>query len=140
MPVKHTPDRDLGWRGEVYPAGQVAFLPDDLAIALGLAPDAGVLIPTATAAAETADPEIPDSAIAESDPTVPDLRLEAAARRLAELEAIFDPDGDRDWAAIKEIGDRLGVKKHPDGWDSSFLRIIEAEFGEAIAAALEDGE
>jgi hypothetical protein len=132
MPVKHTPDRDLGWRGEVYPAGQVAFLPDDLAIALGLTLDMqrpdGVPL---------RDPEILDSRILENDPTVPDLRLEAAVARLAELEAIFDPDGDRDWQAIKEIGDSLGVKKHPDGWDSSFLRIIEAEFGAAIAQALE---
>lgn len=126
MPVKHTPTEDLGWRGEVYPAGQASFIPDDLAIALGLMEPEAI-----------ADPEILDSRILESDPTVPDLRLDAAARRLAELEAIFDSNGKRDWAAIKEIGDRLGVKKHPDGWDSSFLRIIEAEFGAAIAAALE---
>lgn len=82
----------------------------------------------------------PDTAMAELDAAAeaaaPALDVFSAVARLAELKEIYDADGKRDWKAIKAIADPLGVKKHPDGWDSSLLRIIEAEYSPAIAAAL----
>lgn len=102
----------FGWRGQVFPAGSTS-IPEDLAIALRLSPE---------------------SAIADEDDQT---RIDAAIDRLAELERIFDADGKRDWRAISEIGDRLNVTKHPDGWDASFMLIIEAEFGPEIAKAVE---
>lgn len=60
--------------------------------------------------------------------------LEAASKRLEELEAIYIEKG---WQAIAAIAKPLDVTKHPDGWDSSLLRIIQAEFGAEVAAELE---
>ena len=60
--------------------------------------------------------------------------LEAAANRLAELEGIYVTDG---WKAIQAIAKPLGVTKHPDGWDSSLLDILKAEFGPEVAAQVE---
>lgn len=60
--------------------------------------------------------------------------LEAASKRLEELEAIYIEKG---WQAIAAIAKPLDVVKHPDGWDSSLLRIIQAEFGADVAAELE---
>jgi len=60
--------------------------------------------------------------------------LEAAANRLAELEGIYVADG---WKAIAAIAKPLGVTKHPDGWDSSLLEILKAEFGPEVAAQVE---
>jgi len=83
----------------------------------------------------------PDAAVvaldAAAQAAAPALDLLSAVARLAELQEIFDADGKRDWKAIKAIADPLGVKKHIDGWDSSLLRIIEAEYSAEIAAALE---
>ena len=104
---------EQGWRGQVYPAGP-AFIPDDLAIALGLT-------------------GIPVTEQGKSE-------LAEATERLDELKRIYDAEGKRDWAAIKEIGDRVGARKHPDGWDSSFLRIIEKEFSAEIAKAIAEAE
>jgi hypothetical protein len=82
----------------------------------------------------------PDAALAElaaaADAAAPALDVISAVARLAELQEIFDADGKRDWQAIQAIARPLGVKKHPDGWDSSLLRIIEAEYSAEIAAAL----
>jgi len=82
----------------------------------------------------------PDAAIAALDAAAqaaaPALDILSAVARLAELQQIFDAEGKRDWKAIKAIADPLGVKKHIDGWDSSLLRIIEAEYSAEIAAAL----
>ena len=119
-----------GWRGKQYPAG-CRSIPVDLAIALGLVAD--------SAKAEFVDPGAPESKSEQSEISDSEngVDLQAAIARLAELESIFDSEGKRDWQAIREIGVALGVEKHPDGWDSSFLRIIEAEFSAEIAAALE---
>ena len=121
-----------GWRGKQYPAG-CKSIPVDLAIALGVVAD--------SAKAEFVDSGIPESASEQSEISDSGNKvggdLQAAIARLAELESIFDSQGKRDWQAIREIGNDLGVEKHPDGWDSSFLRIIEAEFSAEIAAALE---
>jgi len=85
--------------------------------------------------------DAPDAAIAALDAAAqaaaPALDLLSAVARLAELQEIYDAEGKRDWKAIKAIADPLGVKKHIDGWDSSLLRIIEAEYSAEIAAALE---
>ena len=106
-----------GWRGKRYPTG-CTFVPQDLAIALGLTePATG----------------IPVSGQGKSE-------LAVAAERLEELKRIYDAEGKRDWAAIKEIGDRVGAQKHPDGWDASFLRIIEKEFSAEIAEAVAEAE
>ncbi|MEO0533250.1 MAG: hypothetical protein AAF215_05220 [Cyanobacteria bacterium P01_A01_bin.123] len=110
-----------GWRGKRYPAG-CTFVPQDLAIALGLEATTGIPV------AEQGKPESPQ-------PTQ-DALLRMAAERLEELKRIYDAEGKRDWAAIKEIGDRVGAQKHPDGWDASFLRIIEKEFSPEIAQEL----
>ncbi|MBE7384390.1 MAG: hypothetical protein F6J95_023625 [Leptolyngbya sp. SIO1E4] len=118
MPIPYTPDRELGWRGKVYPAGRPTLIPEDLAIALGFS-------------SSPAQAQTEDEALAAQG------AMAAAVQRLEELQLIYDAEGKRDWKAIKEIGDRLGVEKHPDGWDSSLLRIIEAEFSTAIAQALE---
>ena len=125
----------FGWRGHVFPAGSTS-IPEDLAIALGLVDD--------SAKAEFVDSGTPESTSEQSESEQSEISdsengvdLQAAISRLAELESIFDSQGKRDWQPIKEIGDSLGVEKHPDGWDSSFLRIIKAEFGEEIAEALE---
>jgi len=67
---------------------------------------------------------------ADTGPTLAD-----ASARLAELKGILHDQG---WRAIKAIGDDLGVERHHDGWDSSLLRIIQAEFGEAMAAQVEE--
>lgn len=119
-----------GWRGKQYPAG-CRSIPPDLAIALGLVDD--------SAKAQFVDPGAPESKYEQSEISDSEngVDLQAAIARLAELESIFDSEGKRDWQAIREIGNDLGVEKHPDGWDSSFLRIIEAEFSAEIAAALE---
>jgi hypothetical protein len=77
-------------------------------------------------------PAPPVEAPAESPPQ-PDLA--AAVARLDELQRLYEAEG---WRPIQAIGAALGVTKHPDGWDSSLLRIIEAEFSAEIAAALED--
>lgn len=60
--------------------------------------------------------------------------LAEAQARLTELEGIYITDG---WQAIRAIAVPLGVEKHPDGWDSSLLRIIQAEFGAELAIELE---
>ncbi|MEL7314822.1 MAG: hypothetical protein AAFN08_07715 [Cyanobacteria bacterium J06559_3] len=123
--LRVTLDSDYGWRGVVYLAGP-ATIPDDLAIALGLSDTTGVSV------MEPANPEI--AAPAEG------ALLRMAAERLEELKRIYDAEGKRDWAAIKEIGDRVGAQKHPDGWDASFLRIIEKEFSPEIAEALAESK
>lgn len=63
--------------------------------------------------------------------------IDEAKSRLTELDSIYITDG---WKAIKAIAEPLGVEKHPDGWDASLLRIVEAEFGSDIAAELERTE
>ena len=75
----------------------------------------------------------PPSDPAPQPTATPDLT--PALIRLAELRELYQADG---WKPIKAIGDALGVEKHPDGWDASLLRIIEAEYGSDIAAALEE--
>lgn len=112
---QYTPETDLSWRGKPYPAGIPADIPDDLAAALGLA---------------ASDPQ--PEAIAPAD-AAHSADLATAVDRLEELRLIYQVDG---WKAIKAIADPLGVKKHPDGWDSSLLLIIEREFSPAIADAL----
>lgn len=83
----------------------------------------------------------PDTALSEFDAAAqaaaPTLDVLSAVARLAELKEIFDADGKRNWKAIKEIADPLGVPKPADGWEHALLPIIEAEYGPAIAAALE---
>jgi hypothetical protein len=113
MPYLYTPDSDLSWHGVGYPAGVAAQIPDDLAIALGLT----------EAPTEPATPLEPTDGQA----------LAAAVERLEELRLIYEVDG---WKGIKAIADPLGVKKHHDGWDSSLLLIIEAEYSPEIAAEL----
>jgi hypothetical protein len=113
MPYLHTPDDDLCWHGVGYPSGVPTQIPDDLAIALGL----------------TEAPAEPAPALEPTDGPA----LAAAVERLEELRLIYEVDG---WKGIKAIADPLGVKKHPDGWDSSLLLIIEQEFSPEIAAEL----
>jgi hypothetical protein len=113
MPYLHTPDSDLSWHGVGYPAGLPAQIPDDLAIALGL----------------TEAPAVPATTLE----LIHGPALAAAVERLEELRLIYEVDG---WKGIKAIADPLGVKKHPDGWDSSLLLIIEAEYSPEIAAEL----
>ena len=113
MPYTYTPTIDRLHRGVIYPAGVAAIIPDDLAIALGLT-----------------DAPAPAAAV---EPYPPADSLAAAVTRLEELEGIYVTGG---WQAVKAIAEPLGVTKPPDGWDSSLLRIIEAEFSTEIAAAL----
>lgn len=80
----------------------------------------------------------PDELTAAAESAAPALDMLSAVARLEQLRRIFDADGKRDWLAIQAIAKPLGVTKHPDGWDSSLLRIIEAEYSAEIAAALED--
>lgn len=61
--------------------------------------------------------------------------LTPALIRLAELRELYNAEG---WKPIKAIGDKLGVEKHPNGWDASLLRIVEAEYGTEIALAVEE--
>lgn len=78
----------------------------------------------------------PDELTAAAEAAAPALDMLSAVARLAQLQEIFDADNKRDWQAIQAIAKPLGVKKHPDGWDSSLLRIIEAEYSAEIAEAL----
>ena len=117
---EYTPNERLSWHGQIYPAGKPAMLPDDLAAALRLS---------------GAPPEPPPPADDPEPPTGPHSgALAAAVARLDELRLIYEVDG---WKGIKAIADPLGVKKHPDGWDSSLLLIIEEEFSPEIAAEVE---
>ena len=58
-----------------------------------------------------------------------------ALLRLTELRELYEAQG---WKPIKAIGDKLGVAKHPDGWEHSLMDIIKAEYSAEIAAALEE--
>jgi hypothetical protein len=78
-------------------------------------------------------PKEPAAAAPEPPPTTPDLT--SALIRLAELRELYDAQG---WKAIKALGDKLGVEKHPDGWEHSLMGIIEAEYSADIASALEE--
>lgn len=127
---EHIPEETVSWRGKTYLAGKPAQIPDDLAAALGLAE---------APEAEAAEPDWVQrlhrdtEAIAAANPDSASDTLTAAVERLEELRLIYQVDG---WKAIAAIAKPLGVTKHPDGWDSSLLLIIEQEFSPAIAKAL----
>ena len=77
-------------------------------------------------------PKEPAAAAPAPPPVVPDLT--PALLRLAELRELYEAQG---WKPIKALGDKLGVEKHPDGWEHSLMGIIEVEYSAEIAAALE---
>jgi hypothetical protein len=78
-------------------------------------------------------PKEPPAPAPAPPPATPDLT--PALIRLAELRELY---ADQGWKPIKALGDKLGVEKHPDGWEHSLMGIIEAEYSAEIAAALEE--
>lgn len=78
-------------------------------------------------------PKEPPAPAPTPPPATPDFI--PALTRLTELQELYETQG---WKPIKALGDKLGVAKHPDGWEHSLMGIIGAEYSAEIAAALEE--